>query len=161
MASETHLPDFLNGQQLMMLRLLKNPLPEKDFQQIRRLAVKLLSQHLDEVLNENCIRFKRDCFCIGPKSKLRRLWESFLAGKYQIVISKDIIKEYEEILQKYSAPGAAQLILELFIESPDIIQQAVYYNWHAITVDPDDDKFFDIAVAANVDYLVTNDRHFK
>jgi len=24
----------------------------------------------------------------------------------------------------------------------------------------DDNKFFDIAIAANVDYLVTNDRHF-
>ncbi len=33
-------------------------------------------------------------------------------------------------------------------------------NWNAISADPDDNKFFDIAVAADVDYLVTNDRHF-
>ena len=27
--------------------------------------------------------------------------------------------------------------------------------------DPDDNKFFDIAVAGNADYLVTNDAHFN
>lgn len=30
-----------------------------------------------------------------------------------------------------------------------------------INADPDDNKFFDIAVAANADYLVTNDAHFN
>jgi predicted nucleic acid-binding protein len=50
--------------------------------------------------------------------------------------------------------------MEIFIESPDVITQKVYYNWNAITVDPDDNKFFDIAVASDADYLVTNDRHF-
>lgn len=27
--------------------------------------------------------------------------------------------------------------------------------------DPDDNKFFDAAIAANADYLVTNDSHFN
>jgi predicted nucleic acid-binding protein len=27
--------------------------------------------------------------------------------------------------------------------------------------DPDDDKFVDLAVAGNADFLVTNDRHFN
>jgi predicted nucleic acid-binding protein len=50
--------------------------------------------------------------------------------------------------------------MEIFIESPDVTIQKVYYNWNAISIDPDDNKFFDIAVAADADYLVTNDRHF-
>jgi hypothetical protein len=44
--------DSLNEQQLMMLRLLKKPMPEGDFIQIRRLAVKLLSKQVDEVIEE-------------------------------------------------------------------------------------------------------------
>lgn len=32
---------------------------------------------------------------------------------------------------------------------------------NAITADPDDNKFFDAAVAASADYLVTNDSHFN
>ena len=50
--------DALNEQQVLMLRLLKKPLPEADFAEIRRLAVKLLSRRLDETVenwenNEN------------------------------------------------------------------------------------------------------------
>ena len=42
----------LNEQQLMMLRLLKTPMSEADFIQIRRLAVKLLSKQIDESIEE-------------------------------------------------------------------------------------------------------------
>ena len=51
--------------------------------------------------------------------------------------------------------------MEIFLESPDVIHQQVYYSWNAITKDPDDNKFFDIAIAGNVDYLVANDAHFN
>ncbi|MCU0355179.1 MAG: PIN domain-containing protein [Cytophagales bacterium] len=37
----------------------------------------------------------------------------------------------------------------------------VFYNWRLIDKDPDDNKFVDCAVAANTDYLVTNDRHYN
>jgi len=45
-------PDSLNEQQLLMLRLLKKPLPEAYFIQIRQLAVKLLAKQLDEVVGD-------------------------------------------------------------------------------------------------------------
>jgi len=44
--------DLLNEQQLMMLRLLKKPMPEDDFVQVRRLAVKLLSKQMDETIGD-------------------------------------------------------------------------------------------------------------
>lgn len=97
---------------------------------------------------------------LGKRSMLRHIWDSFVMGYYQIVVSEDILKEYEEILQEHSAPGVAEIVMEIFLESPQVFIQKVYYNWNAVTVDPDDNKFFDIAVAADVDYLVTNDRHF-
>ncbi|WP_324759058.1 hypothetical protein [Sphingobacterium thalpophilum] len=43
------IPNSLNEQQIMMLRLLKNPLPKEDFEQMRRLAVKLLAHRADEL----------------------------------------------------------------------------------------------------------------
>ncbi|MBS1529855.1 MAG: hypothetical protein JSU01_06080 [Bacteroidetes bacterium] len=42
----------LNEQQLMMLRLLKKPMPERDFIQIRQLAVKLLSKQANETVEQ-------------------------------------------------------------------------------------------------------------
>ncbi len=50
--------------------------------------------------------------------------------------------------------------MEILIESPDVIYQRVFYKWNAITQDPDDNMFFDIAVAGNADFIVTNDSHF-
>ena len=98
---------------------------------------------------------------LGLKSSLRPIWNSFINGHYQLVVSEDILKEYEEIMQLYSARGVAEVVMEIFIESTDVIFQKVFYNWHAISADPDDNKFFDVAVAANVDFLVTNDQHFN
>ncbi|HEY4148028.1 MAG TPA: hypothetical protein VGM41_03830, partial [Chitinophagaceae bacterium] len=52
MAAHEYSSNPLNDQQVMMLRLLKNPLPEEDFVQMRRLAVKLLAKQLDEVMDK-------------------------------------------------------------------------------------------------------------
>ena len=52
MAVKLEIPDTLNEQQVIMLRLLKDPLSDADFQQMRRLAVKLLAKKLDEVTED-------------------------------------------------------------------------------------------------------------
>jgi hypothetical protein len=44
--------DSLNEQQLLMLRLLKKPMPEASFIQIRQLAVELLAKQLEENIDE-------------------------------------------------------------------------------------------------------------
>jgi len=98
---------------------------------------------------------------VGKRSSYRPIWNAFLAGKFKLIVSEDVVLEYEEILQQRSAPGVASLIMEIFIESPEVIYQKIYYLWNAIKNDPEDNKFFDIAVAANADYLVTNDAHFN
>lgn len=53
---------------------------------------------------------------IGRRSQFKPIWEGFLEGKYQLIISEEIIHEYEEILYTHSAPGAAELIMEIFSE---------------------------------------------
>lgn len=98
---------------------------------------------------------------IGKLSRLRPIWNAFISGRMQLVISEGVLKEYKEILHQHSAIGVPKLIMEILRESPDVILQHIYYNWNAITTDPDDNQFFDIAVAANVDFLVTNDNHFN
>jgi predicted nucleic acid-binding protein len=36
---------------------------------------------------------------LGKKSEYKPIWEAFIEGKYQLVISDEIIYEYQEILQ--------------------------------------------------------------
>jgi hypothetical protein len=52
MIANEYTPSSLNEQQVMMLRLLKKPLPEEDFVQMRRLAVKLLAKQLNETVDK-------------------------------------------------------------------------------------------------------------
>ena len=98
---------------------------------------------------------------IGRKSPFKPIWEAFINGQYELIVADDIILEYEEILQQHSAPGVAEIVMEIMVESPNVIYQQIYYSWNMISQDPDDNKFFDIAVASNADYLVTNDAHFN
>jgi hypothetical protein len=53
MATNSEILDHLNEQQVMMLRLLKNPLPNDDFLQMRKLAVKLLSKKMDNLIEDH------------------------------------------------------------------------------------------------------------
>lgn len=98
---------------------------------------------------------------IGRKSRFNPIWQSFLNAYYELIITEEIVHEYEEVLQEHAVDGAAKLVLQILNKSSNIIFKSVSYKWHAITNDPDDNKFFDAAVAANVDYLVTNDGHFN
>jgi predicted nucleic acid-binding protein len=35
-----------------------------------------------------------------------------------------------------------------------------YFQWDIIKIDPDDNKFSDLAISANANYLITFDKHF-
>ncbi|WP_324759060.1 putative toxin-antitoxin system toxin component, PIN family [Sphingobacterium thalpophilum] len=98
---------------------------------------------------------------IGTRNRLRPIWDAFLDGRFHIAVSEDILKEYEEILYRLAAPGVAPFIMGILEESLEVKICQAYYKWRIITVDPDDNKFFDIAVASNADFLVTNDHHFN
>jgi len=98
---------------------------------------------------------------IGKQSHYRPIWDAFMSGYFQLIISEDILHEYEEILNEHSARGAAEIIMEIISESSAIIYKQIFYAWNVINADPDDNKFFDAAVAGNADYLVTNDAHFN
>jgi predicted nucleic acid-binding protein len=44
---------------------------------------------------------------------------------------------------------------------PGTQKTSVYFHFGLIENDPDDNKFVDCAIAANTDFIITNDRHFR
>ena len=50
---------------------------------------------------------------------------------------------------------------ELIYSLPKGERTDVYFHRHLIDLDLDDNKFVDCAIAANADYIVTNDHHFQ
>ncbi|KAA6301632.1 MAG: hypothetical protein EZS26_002238 [Candidatus Ordinivivax streblomastigis] len=108
------------------------------------------------VLDTNCLLMS-----ISKHSDFFWLWQAFRDNKITLCYTTEILYEYYEILsQFYSIPVAENIIKEI-ISASNSEPVTVFYNWQLITSDPDDNKFVDCAISANVHYLVTNDRHFN
>lgn len=69
--------------------------------------------------------------------------------------------EYEEIISRKYSVAVAKNTIRTLLMLPNVIKSDVYYYWNLIKDDPDDNKFVDCAIAANIDYIVSNVRHFN
>jgi putative PIN family toxin of toxin-antitoxin system len=98
---------------------------------------------------------------IGRKSEFRPIFDAMLNQKYTLIISNDVISEYEEILIQKANSLVANNILESISNLPNVEKQDIFYKWKLIDIDKDDNKFVDCAVAGSADYIVTNDKHFN
>jgi putative PIN family toxin of toxin-antitoxin system len=98
---------------------------------------------------------------ISRKSPFWPIFESIMLGKYSIVVSTEILLEYEEKITEKSTPAIAENITSGLLNRSNVEVQMIYFNWDLIENDPDDNKFVDCYLAAGADYLVSNDRHFR
>ena len=98
---------------------------------------------------------------LSPFSKYAPIFDALIDGKFTLVISNEIISEYEEIIQSRYDKKTVQDVLNLLVHLENIQKQDIYFNWQLIEPDKDDNKFVDCAISAGADYLVTNDRHFN
>lgn len=98
---------------------------------------------------------------IGKKSQYRPIFDAFLQQKYTLITSNDILLEYAEIIELKTNAFIANNIIELLLSKSNIDKSEIYFKWELLKIDYDDNKFVDTAIAGNVDYIVTNDRHFN
>jgi putative PIN family toxin of toxin-antitoxin system len=98
---------------------------------------------------------------IAHGSRLRPIWTAFLNEVFSLHLTSAILLEYEELLAQKTSEAVAKSIISLLSKAPNAHLTTIYYRWNMIKNDPDDNKFFDAAIAANADYLVTNDTHFN
>lgn len=84
-----------------------------------------------------------------------------LNGNIQLCVNTEILNEYEEILSRKTSKEIARNVVEAIARLSTTYYQEVYIHFGLITADVDDNKFVDCAVAADAEYIVTNDKHFK
>lgn len=108
------------------------------------------------VIDTNCL-----IVSIPRKNPEYWLYEAFKQGAFEWVISNEILFEYEEKLSDFYSPLTAELVLNILSISSNVTFAEPFIHWHTIKDDPDDNKFADLAISSNVNYLVTNDRHFN
>jgi putative PIN family toxin of toxin-antitoxin system len=98
---------------------------------------------------------------IPSKSKFRPIFDGLINGDYELAISNEIIDEYMEVIEQKANAIVANNIGELLLNLENVEKVEVYFKWNVIHQDYDDNKFVDCAVAANVQFVVTNDKHFN
>ena len=97
---------------------------------------------------------------IPKQSKYHKIIQNLRNGDFHLYISNEILTEYKETLSDKINPIATASICEALTLYENVIKTNIYFNWNLISADQDDNKFVDCAIAGNVDYIVTNDKHF-
>ncbi|MEM8528757.1 MAG: putative toxin-antitoxin system toxin component, PIN family [Bacteroidota bacterium] len=98
---------------------------------------------------------------ISSKSDSHPIFTSLIQGDYSIAVTTDILLEYEEKIEEHMGKETAENTIKALLRSPFAYQIPIYYFWQLLSKDQDDNKFSDCVVAANADYLVTDDKDFK
>ena len=101
-------------------------------------------------------------------SSLRRssiyypIWRDFVAGKYCLCFTDDILNEYQEIIeQRTGSVDIARHVIAAILNRSNTQHIDVYYHFELIQADLDDNKFVDCAIKAAAKYIVSNDKHFN
>jgi uncharacterized protein len=100
----------------------------------------------------------------GRRQPFYAIVRALLEGRLFLALSTEILLEYEEVTVRLS--GAERwrdvvALLELLAQLHGNIRQIEpQYRFGAVRDDPDDNKFCDCAIAAEADFVVTEDAHF-
>lgn len=108
------------------------------------------------VLDTNCL-----LQILPARSPYHKIWTDVLCGKISLCVNTEILNEYEEILGQKMTKDIARNVVEAIARLHSTIYQEIYIHFGLIKMDADDNKFVDCAVAANAEYIVTNDSHFN
>ncbi|MEZ4887803.1 MAG: putative toxin-antitoxin system toxin component, PIN family [Chitinophagales bacterium] len=98
---------------------------------------------------------------ISTRSSSNWVFQQLVEGGYMLSVTTDILDEYTEIIEQQMGADFAQAVVDLLVDLPNLNQINKYYFWQLIEADPDDNKFVDYVIAANADYIVSEDRHFR
>lgn len=97
---------------------------------------------------------------IGRKSPNRWIFDKIISGEFRLCVSNEIILEYEELLAEKTNIVVSRNVIDFLMISPYVFKTDIFFNWHLISEDPDDDKFIDCYLSSDAESLVSNDQHF-
>jgi uncharacterized protein len=98
---------------------------------------------------------------ITSSSPYHKIFTSLLNKQYDLIVSTSIVFEYREIIQERYGEKTATLLVELLDELSNVHYVNPSFRWNFITVDSDDNKFVDCAIAGYAEFIVTEDKHFN
>lgn len=98
---------------------------------------------------------------LSVHSPYRPIFDALKEGRFTLLITNEILTEYEEKLAEKTRPDIAQNIVRLLLNLPNVEKTEAWYRWNLISADADDNKYTDCAIASNAKYIVSDDAHFR
>lgn len=108
------------------------------------------------VIDTNCLLAS-----MPSKSSYYWLYQAFKDERFEWLISNEILSEYIEKLTDIYSENTAIIVYSILSVAPNVSFTEPFFKWQLVELDPDDNKFADLTIAGNADYLVTNDKHFN
>src|ERR1044072_7355015 len=93
---------------------------------------------------------------LSSQSIYHWLVKQLLDEKFDVFVTDEILLEYEEVLNEKHTSLTADTFIAALKLLPNVHFTQIYFRWQLLS-DEDDNKFADCAIAANADYLITND----
>lgn len=103
---------------------------------------------------------------LAKTQAIRKLWEAWLAGDFDIVTSESILVELDRVLHYPRIFDPSRLTDELVAEFIDtvrrkaILTQELYEVWR-VDEDETDNMFLAAALEVYADYVVSEDKHLR
>ncbi len=96
---------------------------------------------------------------VFPESRIFDLWRLAREGRYTVVISAFIVREFmEKLREKFGVPAEArEIIKRRVLRRADIVQPTTVPT--VIADDPDDDHILACAVAGEAAIIVSGNKH--
>jgi uncharacterized protein len=90
----------------------------------------------------------------------RRIIDLWKKGAISLCLSKDILDEYVDVLQRIGLGDEREIeeLLSLFAKGINIIFTTKTPKMKVIKDDPDDDKFVECAIALRAEVIITGDK---
>ena len=108
------------------------------------------------VLDTNCL-----LQALPAASPYHKIWTDVMGHKICLCVNTEILSEYEEKLAEKTTKEIAINVVEAIARLSTTVYQETYIHFGLINQDVDDNKFVDCAVAADAEFIVSNDKHFE
>ena len=114
-------------------------------------------------MNKLNVVIDTNVFLVSLASNFRLYWifQAILHEKFTLSVSTEILLEYEEIIESRYGLNKTEATLEFLLLLPNVQLVTPFYKWNLASKDEDDNKFIDCAVAANADFIISNDKDLR
>src|ERR1700738_27954 len=85
--------------------------------------------------------------CLTSRSPYHYIYRALIEGKFTLLVSGEIMLEYEEIIQAKYGIKTTNAFISLLEALPNVHVITPYYKWLLIDADRDDNKYCDYAIA--------------